>query len=427
MTDTVIVGGGIAGLAAAHDLARAGVPVTVLEASDRVGGLLRRGTVGGIDIDLGAESFATRTDAVPRLIADAELPLTLTAPRAAGAHLVTGDGDDPVRAPLPRRTVLGIPADPLAADVVAILGQDGAQRAAHEVDAPFENEPSLYDLAAGRLRAGVADRLVDTICRSVYSRPAQELFLSRLHPAMWAQFLALGSLTAAAREVAAHAQTGSAVGGIAGGMWQLPEALARAAAAHGAVIRTDTPVTRIDPAEDRFVVHTAAGPIAAREVIVTTDPEAPRVRVVAAAIDHPGLDAFPVGSGVIAGPAVDTAAKALTHVTAKWPWMPNARRHVIRLSARDVDAAGLDTAAEIAREVSRLTGVDIAATDVVEIVSQRWPNGGGAIPGAGLPGIRRAGAAAAGTGLASVIPHARTLVADLLSTLPVTDSSRSPR
>ena len=62
--DVVVVGGGMGGLTVAHDLARAGLRVIVCEASDAVGGLLRRGRVGGIDLDLGAESFATRTDAV---------------------------------------------------------------------------------------------------------------------------------------------------------------------------------------------------------------------------------------------------------------------------------------------------------------------------------------------------------------------------
>ena len=40
---------------------------------------------GGVTIDLGAESFATRTDAVARLVADAGLDLELVSPEPAGA------------------------------------------------------------------------------------------------------------------------------------------------------------------------------------------------------------------------------------------------------------------------------------------------------------------------------------------------------
>ena len=89
--DVVVIGGGVAGLAVAHDLARAGVRVVLLEAADELGGLLRRGRVAGIDIDLGAESFATRTDAVARLVADAGLPLDLVRPQPGGAALVLAD------------------------------------------------------------------------------------------------------------------------------------------------------------------------------------------------------------------------------------------------------------------------------------------------------------------------------------------------
>ncbi|MCO7204385.1 FAD-dependent oxidoreductase, partial [Microbacterium sp. CnD16-F] len=71
--DVVIVGGGVAALTTAWELARAGRDVVVLEAGDAVGGMLRRGVVAGVELDLGAESFATRTTGVADLAADARL------------------------------------------------------------------------------------------------------------------------------------------------------------------------------------------------------------------------------------------------------------------------------------------------------------------------------------------------------------------
>uniref|UniRef100_UPI0025BA3D1F FAD-dependent oxidoreductase n=1 Tax=Halovivax sp. TaxID=1935978 RepID=UPI0025BA3D1F len=41
MTDVVVIGGGIGGLSAAHELAERGVDVTVVEANDRFGGKAR--------------------------------------------------------------------------------------------------------------------------------------------------------------------------------------------------------------------------------------------------------------------------------------------------------------------------------------------------------------------------------------------------
>lgn len=458
--DVLIVGAGIAGLTLAHDLARGGRRVVALEAADEPGGLLRRGRLAGIDLDLGAESFATRTDAVASLIADAALDLDVVSPRAGGAHLALAapSGEDgAVRAPLPRRTVLGIPADPLAPDVVALIGTDAAARAATEIDLPaltraeLDAEPSLFDLVAERCGPRVAERLVDTLCRSVYSRPAAELRLSALNPAMWRAVQAHGSLTAAASEVAQTARAGAAVGGISGGMWRLPAALASAARAHGADIRTGVVVDAVTGTGDRVVVHTSAGSFAAPDVVVATGPavaarllgadtgigsaahgdaargDTPRpapVRVVAAAVDHAGLDAFPVGSGVIVDPALASAAKALTHVNAKWDWADAATpsgRHLVRLSARDSAAAGLDTADDVARALSLLTGLDIRGGDVVDLVVQEWSDAvaSGRTETLGRVaaerGLHLAGATAAGTGLASVIPHARALAAALLA------------
>lgn len=72
--DVVVVGAGIAGLAAADTLRRAGRSVTVLEASDAVGGRMRSHRVDGYVMDTGAELLSTAGyDATWRLIRRAGL------------------------------------------------------------------------------------------------------------------------------------------------------------------------------------------------------------------------------------------------------------------------------------------------------------------------------------------------------------------
>ncbi len=56
----VVVGAGVAGQSAARDLAAAGYEVVVLEATDRVGGKLRREQVAGVTVDVGAEAMLHR-------------------------------------------------------------------------------------------------------------------------------------------------------------------------------------------------------------------------------------------------------------------------------------------------------------------------------------------------------------------------------
>jgi protoporphyrinogen/coproporphyrinogen III oxidase len=58
--DVIVVGAGVAGLAAAHALRRAGRSVRVLEAADAVGGRMRTLRTGGFLVDTGAEQVPER-------------------------------------------------------------------------------------------------------------------------------------------------------------------------------------------------------------------------------------------------------------------------------------------------------------------------------------------------------------------------------
>ncbi len=76
MTDVLVVGAGLAGLAAARDLEAGGASVTVLEARDRVGGRVEQVTVpDGRVVQLGGEVVGTGHTAYLALVA--ELGLTL--------------------------------------------------------------------------------------------------------------------------------------------------------------------------------------------------------------------------------------------------------------------------------------------------------------------------------------------------------------
>src|SRR6266849_4700398 len=57
MPDVVIVGGGIAGLAAAYELSRRGVPFVVLEQAPRVGGVILSEEIDGFTIDGGPDAL----------------------------------------------------------------------------------------------------------------------------------------------------------------------------------------------------------------------------------------------------------------------------------------------------------------------------------------------------------------------------------
>ena len=58
-TDLLVIGGGMAGLTAARTAAAGGLQVAVLEAAAEWGGMVGAHEVDGLDLDSGAESFAT--------------------------------------------------------------------------------------------------------------------------------------------------------------------------------------------------------------------------------------------------------------------------------------------------------------------------------------------------------------------------------
>src|SRR5690606_11628378 len=77
---TVVVGGGVSGLAVAHRLARSGHRVTVLEAAARPGGKLAVEKVAGVSADVGAEAVLARRPEALSLIDELGLTERVTHP-----------------------------------------------------------------------------------------------------------------------------------------------------------------------------------------------------------------------------------------------------------------------------------------------------------------------------------------------------------
>ncbi|NYJ33180.1 protoporphyrinogen/coproporphyrinogen oxidase [Nocardiopsis aegyptia] len=152
--DVAVVGAGVAGLAAAHHLARAGYSVRVLEAADAVGGRMRTLRSDGFLIDTGAEMLpsARGYPATWRLIRELGLDGSRGAvPRVRGALSVWHAGRSRPRAGRPLGLLTGAGLSVRArADLLRLL--TAVRRAG-----PDPDRPELSPLGA----ATVADLLRD--------------------------------------------------------------------------------------------------------------------------------------------------------------------------------------------------------------------------------------------------------------------------
>lgn len=402
---TTIIGGGIAGLVVALRLAQGGHHVTLLEASDRAGGQLTPQRIAGVELDAGAESFATRGTAVTALLAELGLDGDIVTPRGGSAWLHRARG--PV--PLPAAGLLGIPASPLAPDVVRAIGLAGAWRARLDAILPRAvgaRSTTLGELVAARMGRAVLDGLVAPVVRGVYSREPDDLPLAVASPTLLDRMREHGSLAAAVADLRANAPAGSLVAGLRGGMFRLVDALADACRRIGVDIRTGVRVDEVPPG----AVLAASTP--------GTPPGQP-ITVVTLVVKTPLLDGAPRGTGVLVAPGSGVEARALTHLTAKWKWLADAfdGAHAVRLSYDGVPA---DPITQALRDASTIFGTDLP--DPIDSTVRTWHR---PAPEPGEHDVTRTGEPVAGSGLAAVVAHAEaTAVAILTDSRPATTGER---
>ena len=429
----VVVGGGIAGLAAAFLLRDAAVRVTVMEGSPRLGGKLSVSEVAGVAVDEGAEALLVTRPEGTGLIARAGLDDERVEPGTTSSAIWTLGA---LRA-LPRRQVMGVPSDMAELANSGVLTGEGVARARRDLELP----PTLRDgdvpvagYVGARFGAEVVDRLVDPLLGGVYAGRSEELSFDATLPALAAASRGHRSLAEAARSLlpvpapvpaggreeapAAGTRSGGSVfTTLAGGLGMLPAILAKAS---GAEIRTSSVVRKLSrgPADGRpwrlTVGSAAAEEHLEADAVILAVPARPASRLLAgvpgatAAVTAFGeisyasmaivtlaypRSAFP-GAGLAAlgwsgylVPAVDgRAVKAVTFSTVKWPHLAAASARgtapleIVRCSVGRIGEEAVlqraddDLVALAAAELAEATGV--RGTPAASRVT-RW---GGALP-----------------------------------------------
>jgi oxygen-dependent protoporphyrinogen oxidase len=349
----VVIGAGIAGLAAAHRLLLRGARVTVLEAADRVGGKLLPGEIAGVRVDLGAESMLARRPEAVDLARETGLAGRLQPPATATASIWTRGA----LRPMPKGHVMGVPGT--ASALAGVLSEEGLARIERDAELPrteVGEDVAVGEYVAARLGREVVDRLVEPLLGGVYAGDAYRISMRSAVPQLFQAAQAHDSLLEGVREIQAGAtaaqRTGPVFMGIEGGVGRLPLAVAESVRARGGEILTGTRVTELRRqdhtswrvvAGDRVlhadaVIVAVPAPVAAGLLRAESPEAAAELRAVEYAsmalitLAYRRADAvLPQGSGFLVPPVDGRTIKASTFASQKWGWIADEDPDVVVL------------------------------------------------------------------------------------------------
>lgn len=234
MSRVVVLGGGIAGLAAAHALSRrapdgAAPPrVTLVEASPHLGGKLHTERVDGFLVEAGADSFGTRRAGALELVEELGLAGDLVPTPPGGRVLVLADGR--IEA-LPGGLHLVVPTDlgevfrssllPLAAKLRVAL--DLARRRPRRAGRRAANDEAVAPFLRRHFGRRYVERIAAPLLGGIHAADPERLSLRSAFPGLSMLEQRWGSLIRGARA----APPGPSRVTLARGMGTLVDALVR--------------------------------------------------------------------------------------------------------------------------------------------------------------------------------------------------------
>ena len=178
----IVVGGGVCGLVAAHSLQKSGCQVTLVEASDGLGGQVRSAQLDGQAVDLGAEAAPLRAPGVQKLITELGLDESMIHP-TQGTSLLSSrhgvvplpDGVTPVGPtklfPTIASRVLS-PADLLRAGLEPVLAR------------PQPAGVTVGEFIGARFGKGVATAIVDPLVGAIHAADINAFALESVSPGL---------------------------------------------------------------------------------------------------------------------------------------------------------------------------------------------------------------------------------------------------
>ncbi|MGE5359018.1 MAG: protoporphyrinogen oxidase [Bacteroidales bacterium] len=268
--DVIVIGGGIAGLAAAYELHTRGLRFRLLERAPRPGGVILTDRIGGFTVDAGPDALLIQKPAAVDLCRQVGLGARLMPTKRPRTAYIIRDGR---LHPLPESSVLGIPRDVRALAATRLFSIPGKMRMAAELLVPaarVNGDESIGSFIGRRFGREAVTYLAEPLLAGIHAGDVNRLSMHGLFPRFVAAERKYGSVLRAFRQLRQPAARSGD-----GAFYSLPDGLvelvdALVAALPSDTVRLDSPVGAVTRDADGFVVQAPGGSVRAPSVIVAT-------------------------------------------------------------------------------------------------------------------------------------------------------------
>lgn len=381
MSDVVVVGGGIAGLAAADRLTQAGVGVMLLDAADRLGGKVETTSFAGRPLDIGAETLVTIDATARGLCRELSLSGDLVTPTSGRAFVWARRG----LRPLPTGALTRMPGAPVELVRSRLLSPLSVLRCGWDLIAPSaapDGDVAIGVIVRSRLGRHVLEQIVDPLLGGIHGGRCDTLSAQALAPQL---IDALETRKGLARGLRAAGPTaaGPTFATLRNGLGSLTAALATRTRDAGAKVRLGVPTIAVHaPRPGRVIVAQGDGDAVEAAACVVATPADAAARMLRdavpvsagelAAIDHApaavvalaypveALAHLPTGTGFVTA-GDERLVRACTWSSAKWPHLGGhpaiVKAFVGRAGAPRPALDDRELAAAVHRELVRAMGV----------------------------------------------------------------------
>jgi oxygen-dependent protoporphyrinogen oxidase len=262
--DAVVVGGGIAGLAAAYELRQRGIEVQLLETAARVGGVVVTERVDGWVIDGGPDALLVHKPGAIDLCRELGLGDRLISTLPPRTAYVLRNG---CLCPLAEGSFLGFPVSLTALALSPLFSWRGKLRMACEIALPRGggDDESIAAFVRRRFGEEAVEYLAEPLLAGIHAGDAERLSLAALFPQLRDAERRVGSVLRSLRALRVRPSPRGAFVSLRGGVGELVDVLAAAVGA--AAIRLSTRVKAIHR-RGVFIIDTESETLASRTLIL---------------------------------------------------------------------------------------------------------------------------------------------------------------